>query len=199
MSADGFRVADAGRVERVLDRMAEEARTLLGERFAVIGILRRGAPLAERLVGRLRAAGADVESGEIRLERYADDLSVVHERTRLEEPDLPFAVEGATILLVDDVLYTGRTLLRAVAHLAAEGAERIACAVLCTRAPHEMPVSAAVTGFRLDVGDEHVVECRVPPYEDELAVDVRRRSAVSESEPDAEEQEDAEQEGGEVE
>lgn len=180
MSAEGgFRVADPKRVERTLDAMAAGARVLLGDRFAIVGILRRGAPLAGRLAERLRAAGADVDLGEIRLERYADDLTVLHERTRLEEPDLPFEVAGATILVVDDVLYTGRTLLRAAAYLAAEGAERIACAVLCDREKPAVPVRADVVGMRLDVAEEHVVEVRVPPYEDELGVVIRRRSEVA--------------------
>lgn len=175
--AASFRVADRAGVEAVLDGMAAGIHARLGEEpYALLGVLRRGAPLAGRLADRIAArAGGRPPVGEIRLERYADDLTVLHERTRLEEPDLPFEVEGATVVVVDDVLYTGRTLLRAADWLASRGAGRIACAVLCSRGPNEMPVAAEFVGLRLDVGEPNVIEVRIPPYEDEPGIVIRRR------------------------
>ncbi|MDX1661201.1 MAG: phosphoribosyltransferase family protein [Gemmatimonadota bacterium] len=175
MSEKGFRVFDAADVERLLDRMAEEAAAALGEEIAVVGILRRGAPLSKRLADRLETAGTSVHRGEFELKRYSDQLDVIHERTRMEEPDLPFEVDGKTVLLVDDVLYTGRTLLRAAEWMVAEGAGRVACAVLCAREGRETPVDAEFVGAWLEVGAGGIVDVEIPPYEERVGVVVRHR------------------------
>lgn len=180
MSDEGFRVFDSEDVERLLDRMAEEVAAELGEEIAVVGILRRGAPLAGRLADRLEAAGVAVDRGELRLERYSDELDVLHERTRMEEPDLGFDVEGKTVLLVDDVLYTGRTMLRAAEWMAAQGAGRVACAVLCAREGRETPIDAEFVGAWLEVGEGGIVDVEIPPYEERVGVVVRHREPEEE-------------------
>lgn len=83
----GFRVADAGRVARVLDRLARRIHAELGAGIHIVGILRRGEPLARELGRRLgELRGEDVEVGTLRLKRYADDLTVLHEEPELEPP-----------------------------------------------------------------------------------------------------------------
>lgn len=169
-----FLVADRDRVERILDRLADRIRVELGTP-AVVGIRRRGAPLAEAIARRLGAAGAEVPLAEVTLKRYSDDLEVLHERVEMEEPDLPFDVAGSTVLLVDDVLYTGHTMMAAAGWFADAGAERIRIAVVCSRGTTAMPVRADYVGMRLDVGEDAIVEVGVPPYESDLGVELRRR------------------------
>lgn len=171
-----FRLATAGEVEELLDRMAARVRAELGPAPAVVGIRRRGVPLARALAGRLGDSGDRApRPGEITLERYSEDLEVLHERPRLGGSELPEGLEGETVLLVDDVLYSGRTLLRAVGRVAEAGAGRVHCAVLCSRGGSEVPVTADFVGLQLDVGERNIVEVRVPRYDDELAIDLRRR------------------------
>lgn len=78
-------------------------------------------------------------------------------------------------MLVDDVLYTGRTLLSAATRLLEAGAGQIRAAVLCSRDRNDVPVSADPVGMQLDVGPSFLIEVQVPPYEEDLAVVIRRR------------------------
>lgn len=166
-----FRLAGPERVESVLDRMARQIAALDEDDQKILGVRRRGVPLAEHLAQRL---GHDGSVQELALKRYADDLTLLHNRPTLEEnPELD--VDGRSVLIVDDVLYTGRTLFRAVQIVTAEGAERVRAAVLCSRGPNEVPVAVDFTGLRLDVAEEHIVEVHAPPYEEKLGVHIVQR------------------------
>ena len=181
--ADGFRVADAGTLDRVLDRMAAYVDGTVEGGLALIGIRRRGVPLAETLAERVKRSGRTrVLGGEIELKRYADDLTLLHEDPLLLDVELPERLERLTVVLVDDVLYSGRTLLRAARSLVEAGAGIVRCAVLCSRGANEVPIAADFVGLQLDVGPDVIVEVRVPPYEEELAVVLRRRAAARVSE-----------------
>ena len=176
----GFRVADEDRVARTLDRLARRIHAELGRGLRLVGVLRRGAPLARELARRLaELRDEDVEVGTLRLKRYADDLTVLHDEPELkrEEP-LPFEIEGAEILLVDDVVFTGRTLFKAVGHLTAAGARSVHVAVLCSRGPNEVPVYGRFVGMQLDVGEGNLLEVHAPPYEREWAVHVFHRAEL---------------------
>lgn len=163
-----FQIAGPDRVERVLDRMARQIAALNEDDQYILGVRRRGVPLAERLAQRL---GHDGFVQELALKRYADDLTLLHDRPTLEE-DPELDVHGRSVLIVDDVLYSGRTLFRAAQIATTEGARRVRAAVLCSRGPNEVPITADVTGLRLDVGEEHVVEVHAPPYEEKLGVQI---------------------------
>ena len=166
----GLRIADAARVETLLDTLAGRIRAELEPcDLTLVGLLRRGAPLARRIGRRL---GESVPVGVLRLERYADDLTVVHETPRLDEESLDVDVAGRTVVIVDDVLYSGRTLLRAAVHLNERGARRVLAAVLCSRGGQDLPVAAVLVGMHLELGPELIVDVRIPPYEDELGVDL---------------------------
>lgn len=169
-----FRVADAERVRRLLDGIARRVAARSDGRLELLGVRRRGVPLAERLADRLEETGIDSPVQEVVLKRYADDLTLLHEQPELkEDPDLD--VEGRDVLVVDDVLYTGRTLFLAAQIASAAGASRVRAAALCTRGGNEVPVDAAFTALRLDVGPENVVEVHVPPCEDELGIELARK------------------------
>jgi pyrimidine operon attenuation protein/uracil phosphoribosyltransferase len=175
-----FTLHDAAAVEAVLDRMARGCAALLAgvERPLLVGMLRRGAPLGRAIAARLAARHglADIEATEVKIQRYADDLAVLHPETLLAEtPEQPaLDLSGRTVLLVDDVLYEGHSLWRAVGWLRAKGADCVRTAVLADRNVARLPVHADVVGLRLEVPAGWVVECKVPPYEPTLGIDLNR-------------------------
>jgi pyrimidine operon attenuation protein/uracil phosphoribosyltransferase len=171
---------DATQLDAVVDGMARQAAGLLVgcEDVAVIGILRRGAPLADRL-----ASALQVRHGcppplrlDLAISRYADDLSLLHPETRLvEDAQLAAAdLTDYTLLVVDDVLYTGHSLLKAVDYLTAKGPAAIRVAVLVDRCIARLPLRADVVGLRLQMAPGDVVDCHVPPYEHEFRIELLR-------------------------
>ncbi|MFP3949403.1 MAG: phosphoribosyltransferase family protein [Longimicrobiales bacterium] len=169
----GFVIADRERIEGALDDLARRIHGALGVDFHLVGILRRGLPLAQALGERLSSLrGEEVEVGELRLKRYADDLSILHEEPRLEEDegDVPFEVEGSKLLLVDDVIYSGRTLLKAACHLVGRGASELRLVALCSRGENAVPVRADFVAMRIDVGEGRVIEVHAPPFEERWEV-----------------------------
>lgn len=172
----GFVVADADWVEQVVSRLAGSVLVQLGGDIVVVGVLRRGGPLGGMLATRLaEQSGLEVPFGELKLKRYDDSLTVLHDTPRLEESSLPFEVAGKTVLLVDDVLYTGRTLFQAALHLDRLGAARVHTAVLCSRLGEEMPVRGDFVGMRLEVSPACIIHVHIPPYEERLGVTLEHR------------------------
>lgn len=174
---------DAARLEVVLDAMAARAAGLLtATPLAVIGVLRRGAPLADRLVERMvRNHGmAQPLRLDLHVKRYADDLRLLHPDTELREGAREAAIDlsGYTLLIVDDVLYTGHSIARVVSHLVPRAPAAIRVAVLVDRGVAALPVHADVCGLRLDVAPGDVVECNVPPYEPDWRIELFRPQGV---------------------
>jgi len=161
--------------------MAREIACLIPDPQAltVVGVLRRGAPLADRLCERLRELWAveSVERIDLDIKRYADDLTLLFPQTRLRETQAGQEVDlaGRTVLLVDDVLYQGHSLLRAVGWLVHRGAAVVRTAVLVDRGCACLPLKADVTGLRLEVAPAQIVEARVPPYEPVFEISINRR------------------------
>lgn len=162
---------DNVRSSAILDDMACRLVGLLprDEAAVVIGVLRRGAPLADQIAERLQQrhglpAPLRVD---LKVKRYADDLTLLHPETQLSEAEgqpLP-ALAGRTLLVVDDVLYTGHSLLRVVGHLVRQQPARILVATLVDRGVARLPVHADVVGVRMDIAPSDIIECNVPPYE----------------------------------
>lgn len=170
---------DTAEVGVLLDDMARRAVPLLaGRAVTIVGILRRGAPLAALLRERLeRAHGLTaLQSIDVRIQRYADDLRLLHPETLLTEDPTHATLDfsGRCVLLVDDVLYRGHSLLRALDWAARRGAAEIRVAVLADRHVSLLPVRADIVGAHLQLAPEDVVECHVPPYEPELAIELVR-------------------------
>ncbi|MCB1907151.1 MAG: phosphoribosyltransferase [Rhodocyclaceae bacterium] len=176
---------DADQLEVVIAAMARRTAALLAgiEQAAVIGIRRRGAPLADRICARLRDDHGLPSPLRVDLDikRYADDLSLLFPQTRLQEDAGEAAVDlaGVTVLLVDDVLYTGHSLLTAIDHLARRQPAQIRVAVLADRCTCRLPVHADIVGVRLQVAPGDIVECRVPPFEPEFGIDLLRKAAAA--------------------
>jgi pyrimidine operon attenuation protein/uracil phosphoribosyltransferase len=174
-----FCLYDTAALQPVLDRMAAQAATFLSGAAdpLLLGILRRGVPLAEMLQERLkRLHGMDVPRYGLKLKRYGDDLSLLHPDTQLTE-NAEFSgrdLSQATVLIVDDVLYQGHSLARVLAYLSQRGAPVIRVAVLADRCVAQLPIRANIVGIKLQIAAGDVVECNVPPYEDEFRVELLR-------------------------
>jgi pyrimidine operon attenuation protein/uracil phosphoribosyltransferase len=178
MSARATRILyDASELDAVLDAMALACVPLLAgrRRVTVVGVLRRGVPLAELLLERLARLEPSLPAPtllHLKIQRYADDLTLLHPETKLTEDPAHAALDlaGHAVLLVDDVLYRGHSLLRAVQWLAARQPAEVRVAVLADRHVAQLPVRADVVGLHLSMAPEDVVECHVPPYEPDLSI-----------------------------
>lgn len=180
-AGERFRLYSARQLEVVIEQMARQAAALFDSRreVALVGILRRGEPLAQRLQSALMDLGLQRwPLYPLHLKRYADDLSLLHADTALiENPELAaLDLARISLLVVDDVLYEGHSLLRASAWLAQMGALETRTAVLVDRCVNRQPVRADITGLHLQVAPTDIIECNVPPYEEEFCIEVLRRA-----------------------
>jgi pyrimidine operon attenuation protein/uracil phosphoribosyltransferase len=129
----------------------------------LIGIRRRGVPLAQRLARAMQAAGkAEAPVGTLDITLYRDDLSKVAPQPVLHASEIPFGVDDMDLALVDDVLYTGRTVRAAVNALFDLGRpQRIRLCVLIDRGHRELPIEAAFVGLRVPTSDKEIIEVRL--------------------------------------
>jgi pyrimidine operon attenuation protein/uracil phosphoribosyltransferase len=161
MAAKHSTVLDQRAFDRALKRMADEIVELNSgtDDLVIVGIQRRGVQLAERIVRVINdREGAQVPRGALDITLYRDDLQTVGPRPVVGPTDLPMSIDGKRVVIVDDVLYTGRTVRAALDELADFGRPaRIALAVLVDRGGRELPIHADVVGKRVEIaGDEHV-------------------------------------------
>ena len=154
-------------VRRALVRISHEIVEKHGgtEGLALVGIHRRGVPIAERLAASIKEhEGVQPPVGNLDITFYRDDLSQVAKSPLLKASDLPFALEASTIVIVDDVLYTGRTIRAALDVLVDMGRPKaVRLAVLVDRGHRELPIRADHVGKNVPTSrDErirvHVVE-----------------------------------------
>jgi pyrimidine operon attenuation protein/uracil phosphoribosyltransferase len=126
--------------------------------LAVIGIRSRGDVLAERLLPLLRVSGdADIEHGALDITLYRDDLAEIGPDAVVRKTEIPFDIDDRYIILVDDVLWTGRTIRAALDALMDLGRPRaIRLAVLADRPGRELPIQADYIGIRTASEDGHV-------------------------------------------
>ena len=144
------RLLDDSAMASALERMAGEVVEVSGgtRGLMLVGIQRRGVELAGRLAGLIgKATGTTIPLGKLDITLYRDDLTTIGPRPRVGETSLPDSIEGKTIVVVDDVLYTGRTSRAALDELADFGRpRRIALAVLIDRGGRELPIQPDVVG-----------------------------------------------------
>lgn len=177
--SERFPLYDAIGVAGLLDDMARQATALLDDTpLTLVGILRRGGPLAEALAERLRRLrpGWGIERIDLKVKRYSDDLRLLHPDTLLEADAGQQARDfsGRRLLVIDDVLYHGHSLFRVLEFLRDRGAESIHAAVLVDRCVTRLPVHADIVGARMQIAAADVIECNVPPYEPVWRVDLYR-------------------------
>jgi pyrimidine operon attenuation protein/uracil phosphoribosyltransferase len=156
---------DADRLSRTLSRMAHE----ILERHpdirgtVLVGVRTRGVPLARRLAARMReASGVEPPVGALDITLYRDDLTTVGPQPVLKGTDIPTSIDGRTVVLVDDVLFTGRTVRAALDELIDFGRPaRIELAVLVDRGHRELPIHADYAGRTLTTTREETVQVRL--------------------------------------
>jgi pyrimidine operon attenuation protein/uracil phosphoribosyltransferase len=172
---------DIDRAVRRLGReIAERARQSGAARdLAIVGIRRGGVYLAQRLRKELGAAlGAEPPLGTLDIALYRDDLAEQGAAPVIGPTDVRFPIEGKTLVLVDDVLYTGRTVRAALDEIVDFGRpRRVWLAVLVDRGGRELPIAADFAGARLDVPEEQDVQVRLREGgapEDAVVVKARR-------------------------
>jgi pyrimidine operon attenuation protein/uracil phosphoribosyltransferase len=164
-------------VERAIARMARELveRNQGVANLAIVGVQRRGVQLAERIAAEIeRAEGQRPPVGTLDITLYRDDLTQIGPRPLLGETRLPEGgVDGRKLVIVDDVLYTGRTVRAALDELADFGRPaRIYLCVLIDRGGRELPIQPDVTGRVLQARPDQRVEVLVPELDGRLAVEL---------------------------
>ncbi|MBU1853178.1 MAG: bifunctional pyr operon transcriptional regulator/uracil phosphoribosyltransferase PyrR [Candidatus Omnitrophica bacterium] len=140
--------------------------------LAVIGIRTRGYVLAERIVQSIKSIdGSSLPVGALDITLYRDDLSVVSEQPVIHKTEIDFDIEGKNIILVDDVLYTGRTVRCALDALIDFGRPRaIQLAVLIDRGHRELPVRADYVGKNLPTSQKELVQVKLEEVDEEDSV-----------------------------
>jgi pyrimidine operon attenuation protein/uracil phosphoribosyltransferase len=153
---------DQERLARTLARMAHEIVERHPDMAGVvlIGVRSRGVPIAQRLSQRIReASGVAPAVGALDITLYRDDLTTVATQPILKGTDIPFSIDGRTVVLVDDVLYTGRTVRAALDELIDFGRPaRIELAVLIDRGHRELPIRADYVGRTLTTARDEIVQ-----------------------------------------
>jgi pyrimidine operon attenuation protein / uracil phosphoribosyltransferase len=171
----------ASEIERTLVRLAHEIieKNNGVADLGLVGVRRRGVPLAQRLakmIGRIEKKPVPVGTLDITL--YRDDLSTLGPKPVVQKSEVGFPITGKSIILVDDVLYTGRTVRAAMDALFHEGRPRkLALCVLIDRGHRELPVEAGFIGRKIQTTDLEIIEVRLHEVDDEERVMLMERQA----------------------
>jgi len=175
-------ILDRQQMHRVIRRMAGQIveRNRGVEKLMLVGIRTRGVPLAEMLQAEIQAMeGAQVPLGIVDITLYRDDLSTIAPNPVVKATEFPVPrIDGWTIVLCDDVLYTGRTVRAALDHLLDYGRPRsVQLAVLVDRGHRELPIQADVVGEEVPTAGDEVVEVRFESVDDDQCVLIMQRAA----------------------
>lgn len=154
----------ASEMDRTLVRLAHEILEKSSDlnRLAFVGIKRRGVPLAQRISEKIAGLeGIKIPVGILDINLYRDDLSTVGERPVVQENKIGVEVAGKDIVLMDDVLYTGRTIRAALDALFDQGrAARVQLLVLIDRGHRELPIEARYVGRMVQTGSREIIEVK---------------------------------------
>lgn len=165
---------DDRQIQRTITRMAHEIieRNKGVEDVVLVGIRTRGEPIARMLSEAIfRVEGAQVPVGSVDITFYRDDLTHISGDPTINHTDIPFDVNGKTVVLVDDVLYTGRTARAAMEAMMDLGrARRIQLAVLVDRGHRELPIRADFAGKNIPTAQTEFVRVNMPEVDGEESV-----------------------------
>jgi pyrimidine operon attenuation protein/uracil phosphoribosyltransferase len=154
----------ASEIDRTLVRLAHEVleKTSDINQLAFIGIKRRGVPLAQRLASKIgELEGITVPTGILDINLYRDDLSTVSERPVFNAKQIDFSIVNKDVILMDDVLYTGRTVRSALDALFDHGRPaRVQLLVLIDRGHRELPIEARYIGRMVQTGSSEIIEVK---------------------------------------
>ena len=161
-------IMDEAAMSRAVKRIAHEIieHNKGVENLLLIGIQRRGVPLAERIGQLIEQAEGPVPVGTLDITFYRDDLSLLSEHPQLKGIDVPADVNGKNIVLIDDVLYTGRTARAAMEAVMDMGrANSIQLAVLIDRGHRELPIRADYVGKNVPTSRQEMVRVCVKEFD----------------------------------
>lgn len=159
------RLMSASEIERTLVRLAHEIveRNNGCDNLGLIGIKRRGVPLAQRIARLIETIEkTPVDTGVLDISFYRDDLSTAGPRPIVEKGDIGFDVNGRDIILMDDVLYTGRTIRAALDALFDQGRPKsVQLLVLIDRGHRELPIEARFIGRTIPTSRREIIEVKL--------------------------------------
>jgi pyrimidine operon attenuation protein/uracil phosphoribosyltransferase len=164
----------AEEIGRTLQRVAHEIIEKTGgaKDLALIGVRRRGVPLSQRLANMIRGfARVEVPVGTLDITLYRDDLSTIGPQPVVQSTDIDFPVDNRDLVVVDDVLYTGRTTRAAMNGLFDLGRpRRVRLCVLIDRGHRELPIEATFIGRAVETTETEIVEVRLQEIDGEECV-----------------------------
>lgn len=167
---------DAAAVMRALKRISHEIVEKNGgaENLCIVGIKRRGVPLSEIIADNIAAIeNVKVKVGTLDITFYRDDLQHISNDPVVSDGSLGFDITGKTVVLVDDVLYTGRTARAALDALMNQGrAAAVQLAVLVDRGHRELPIRGDYVGKNIPTSKSERVAVKIPPYDDITSVEL---------------------------
>jgi len=167
---------DEAAIGRAMTRISHEIieRNDGVENVVLIGIRRRGVPLARQIAANIaRFEGAQVPVGELDIMLYRDDLTTIADMPQVSRTNVPFSVTGKRVVIVDDVLYTGRTARAAIDAIFAQGRPAmIQLAVLVDRGHRELPIRADYVGKNIPTSHSEVIAVQLPEFDGETAVKI---------------------------
>jgi pyrimidine operon attenuation protein/uracil phosphoribosyltransferase len=168
-----------GVAEKINQLAAAIAKEFAGrkEALAIVGIQTRGVIVARRIAAQIEAKwGREVPVGVLDITLYRDDVHAIGDQPEVKETEIPFDMEDRPVVLVDDVLYTGRTVRSAMnALIDYSRPECIRFAVLIDRGLRELPIGADYVGLSIDTHKDDVVDVNLKEIDEEDGVRIRRR------------------------
>ena len=173
-----YQLMKAEEVHATLDRLADQIlEANNGRPVVLIGIQRRGVPMARRMATRLaERSQREPQIGTLDINLYRDDLTRVASQPVVQKTEVPPHIDDCDVVLVDDVLYTGRTIRAALDALCDFGRMRtIQLAVLIDRGHRELPIEANFTGKKIPTKDTEVVEVKLKEIDGEDAIYVMEK------------------------
>ena len=164
LTREKVQLMSASEIDRTLVRLAHEIleKTKDLDLLGFIGIKRRGIPMAQRLAQKIEALEKrKIPVGVLDIKLYRDDLSTVDVKPVVSATEIPFSVQGKDIILMDDVLYTGRTIRAALDALFDHGRpSRVQLLVLIDRGHRELPIEAKFIGRVVQTSDIEIIEVK---------------------------------------
>ncbi len=168
-------IMDSVAVNRALARISHEIVERNGgcDKIYIAGIMRRGASLADILAAKVKSLGIEVETGYIDITHFRDDLGKNEARAEISQSNFNFSVTGKTVIMVDDVVYTGRTARAAMEAIIAMGRpSKIQFAALIDRGHRELPIVADYIGKNVPTSRSEKIVVSIPPFDKEISVSI---------------------------